>query len=328
MKARIPIALLQISLCAFLVLVALLAMAGCGQPAAVGDDVLVFSFFRESGSTGLFLASSEDGLRWEPLNNDQSLLVPEVGESKLMRDPSITRGPDGRFHLVWTTSWDGRTIGYSHSDDLRNWAPQRAIPLFDETDNVMNCWAPEIFYDEASGEFVVVWASTIEGRFPETVETGERGRNHRQYAFRTRDFQDISPVELFYDPGFLVIDAALFEPLPRTEGPRRYGMVVKNETRFPPAKNLFLTFAPTLRGPWREPSAPFSGDEWAEGPSIIHVDGYWYLYFDQYRTNRYITLRSQDLATWEDVTDQSRFPEKTKHGTAFRAPRAIVDALR
>lgn len=301
---------------------------GCGQAPQTVDDVLVFSFFRDPGADGLFLATSEDGLQWTALNEDKSLLAPTVGESKLMRDPSITRGPDGRFHLVWTTSWNGRTIGYSYSDDLRNWSPQRAIPLFTETDEVQNCWAPEIFYDEASEEFVVVWASTIEGRFPETLETGERGRNHRQYASRTRDFQEISPAELFYDPGFMVIDAALFEPLPRTNGPRRYGMVVKNETRFPPAKNLFLTFAPSLNGPWSAPSAPISGPEWAEGPSIIYVKGYWHLYFDEYRAHRYVTLRSQDLAKWEDVTEQVSFPPAIKHGTAFWAPRALVDALR
>ena len=28
-----------------------------------------------------------------------------------MRDPSICRGPDGLFHMVWTTSWNDRIIG-------------------------------------------------------------------------------------------------------------------------------------------------------------------------------------------------------------------------
>jgi beta-xylosidase len=286
------------------------------------DDLLVFSFFRKNGEDGLFLAASDDGLRWTPLNNDQPLLKPVVGESKLMRDPSITRGPDGRFHMVWTTSWEGRTIGYAWSDDLVNWSPQRAITPMPELDGVHNCWAPEVFYDERRGEFLVVWASTITGRFPETLGTGNRDLNHRQYAFWTRDFTEIGPAELFYDPGFIVIDAAIF----RHGG--RYAMVVKNETLKPAAKNLFLTFADSLEGPWTKPTEPISGEEWAEGPSPIRIGDFWYIYFDKYRQRRYGAVRSKDLAHWEDISHLVEFPSDTRHGTAFRAPHRIVERLR
>ena len=30
-----------------------------------------------------------------------------------MRDPALLRRPDGSFHLVWTTSWVGHTIGHA-----------------------------------------------------------------------------------------------------------------------------------------------------------------------------------------------------------------------
>ncbi|MCW5964471.1 MAG: hypothetical protein KIT83_10570 [Bryobacterales bacterium] len=320
----------------------LLTVCGCGgstsnriEPSADSStglrdsaDGLLFTYFRNNGEDGLYLATSADGLHWTPLNGDRPLLAPTVGESKLMRDPSIVRGPDGRFHMVWTTSWEGKTIGYAHSRDLREWSPERAIPVMEHEPGVMNCWAPEIFYDQQSGEFVVVWASTIRGRFPETLPTGERDRNHRLYAFRTRDFDSISSTELFYDPGFLVIDAAIFEPLPVQPGPARYAMVVKNETRFPPAKNLFLTFAPTLQGPWSAPTAPISGEEWAEGPTPVRIGDYWYIYFDEYRANRYGAIRSRDLKTWETVTSQSAFPQGMKHGSVFRAPFEVIEALR
>ncbi len=312
-----------------------LMLLGCGEAdvprsgSLVDDaDTLVFSYFRENGESGLFLATSENGLQWKALHGDQPLIVPTVGESKLMRDPSLTRGPDGRFHMVWTTSWEGKTIGYASSANLRDWTPQKAIPVMEHEPGVKNCWAPEIFFDRASGEFVVVWASTIEGRFPETLSMGERGRNHRLYAFRTRDFETIGPTELFYDPGFLVIDAAIFEPLPVQDGVKRYGMVVKNETRFPPAKNIYLTFAPSLKGPWSAPSEPFSGKEWAEGPTIARIGNFWYVYFDEYRAGRYGAVRSGDLRTWETMTEQCSFPAGMKHGTVFRAPGALVDALR
>ena len=270
----------------------------------------------------MYLAVSEDGLKWMPLHGDRPLVRPEVGESKLMRDPSIARGPDGRFHMVWTTSWQGKTIGYAHSRDLINWSPQRAIEVMPDEPGVQNCWAPELFYDEAAGEFVIVWASTIRGRFPETLGTGSGENNHRQYAIRTRDFQAFGKPALIYDPGFMVIDAAVF----RVEG--RYAMVVKNETLKPPAKYLFLTFARSLDGPWSPPSQPISGVEWAEGPSPIRIGDAWHIYFDKYRQRRYGAVRSKDLKQWEDITEGLSFPAGARHGTVFRAPRHVVEPLK
>ena len=75
--------------------------------AALAADPLLFSYFRNNGEDGLHLATSGDGLRWRVLQGGKALLEPKVGESKLMRDPSIARGPDGTFHMVWTTSWPG-----------------------------------------------------------------------------------------------------------------------------------------------------------------------------------------------------------------------------
>ena len=77
-------------------------------------------------------------------------------------DPSITQGPDGVYHMVWTTSWKGQTIGYASSKDLLHWSEQRAIPIT-VAGGVVNSWAPEIFYDAKSKDFIVVWASTVKG---------------------------------------------------------------------------------------------------------------------------------------------------------------------
>lgn len=289
---------------------------------AADDDVLVFSFFRNNGEDGMYLATSEDGLTWTALNNDLPLIRPEVGESRLMRDPSITRGPNGLFHMVWTTSWQGITIGYANSPDLVNWSPQRAIEVFTGVEGVANCWAPEIFYDEASSEFFIVWASTIAGRIPETLGSGSNENNHRLYFTRTRDFEIFTEPTLSYEPGFMIIDGAVF----RLDD--RYAMVVKNETLTPEAKYLFLTYADSLAGPWGPPGPNISGDEWAEGPSPIRIEDAWYIYFDKYREHHYGAIRSTDLESWEDITDQISFPEGIRHGTAFHAPRAIIDALR
>ena len=53
---------------------------------------------------------SYDGYKWNDLN--RIFLKPQIGDS-VMRDPSIVRGPDGTFHLVWTLAWKGnKGFGY------------------------------------------------------------------------------------------------------------------------------------------------------------------------------------------------------------------------
>ena len=54
----------------------------------------------------------------------------------LMRDPFLTRGKDGTWHLIWTWGWDRKEtggnlkIGYSSSKDLLNWSPRKEIRVF------------------------------------------------------------------------------------------------------------------------------------------------------------------------------------------------------
>ena len=97
-----------------------IAMATCIAAAAQAEEAYLFSYFsdREFGgrsgeSAGLHLAYSYDGLKWTALNDDKPLLVPEVGKDRLMRDPSICRGPDGTFH------WSGRRAGTTGSSATR-----------------------------------------------------------------------------------------------------------------------------------------------------------------------------------------------------------------
>ena len=299
----------------------LLGASACA--AAADDRSLLFSFFRDNGQDGFYLATSIDGLVWTELHESKPLLKPTVGENKLMRDPSILQAPDGTFHMVWTTSWQGNTLGYASSQDLIHWIPQREIRPFADSKGILNCWAPELYYDEPTKEFWIIWASTIEGKFPQTAGSGSRDYNHRLYAIHTRNFQTFTPARLFYDPGFQVIDGAVFR-----DG-NRYAMIAKNETEKPvAAKNLFLAFADKLDGPWSKAGNPISGPKWAEGPTPIRVGDYWYIYFDRYRDHAWGALRSKNLIGWEDVSSRLHMPAGARHGTAFRTQRGIVDGLR
>jgi beta-xylosidase len=284
----------------------------------------LFAYFTGNGEDGLHLAHSADGLTWTALKGGASFLRPQAG-SRLMRDPSIVRGPDGTFHLVWTTGWWDQGIGVAHSKDLITWSEQAYIPVMAHEPTAVNAWAPELFWDESSGRFLIFWASTIPGRFPETEHSGDPGNqrklNHRMYATTTADFQTYTPTQLFYDGGFNVIDATI------VKAAGVYVMIVKDETKSPVAKkHLRVARAPHALGPYGPASPPISPD-WVEGPSILRVGDAWMVYFDEYTRHRYGALRSADLERWGNVSDSIRFPPGTRHGTAFEVPDDIVRGL-
>jgi hypothetical protein len=310
-----------------LCVVPLLASCAAG-PGPEAEPHYLHTYFTGNGETGLHYAYSQDGLNWRALNGGQPILAPAVGEAQLMRDPSIVRGPDGVYHMVWTAGWRERGIGYASSADLINWSEQRYLEVMGHEPEARNTWAPELFYDDATDQFLIVWATTILGRFPEgdvgqDARGPDPGWNHRQYYVATRDFQTFTETALFYQPDFNVIDAAIFR-----EGDRYY-MVVKDETAAPltPQKNLRLAWADHVEGPWSPASPPITGDYWAEGPSPLKVDGRWHIYFDKYIEGRYGVIVSDDLETWEDLSDQLVVPRGMRHGTAFQVPADIIEPL-
>lgn len=303
-----------------------LAAGLLATPAAQAPSTaFLFSYFVGNGEDGLHLASSEDGLIWTARGGGRSYLRPEVG-GRLMRDPCLIQGPDGRFHLVWTTGWWDQGIGVAQSRDLRTWTAQAYVPVMAHEPTAKNAWAPEIFYDRAARRFVIYWASTIPGRFPETEATGDKDEtrrlNHRLYATSTTDFETYTPTRLFYDGGFNVIDGTMVDL------GTRVAMIVKDETRWPmPKKHLRVTFAAGPGGPWSAAGPPFTPD-WVEGPTVLRVGDRWLVYFDEYTRKRYGAMRTADFIKWEDISSRITFPAGMRHGTALAAPRTIVDALR
>jgi acetyl esterase/lipase len=289
-------------------------------PATETRSAFLFSYFLGNGEDGLHLASSRDGYHWAALNQGRSFLAPQAGH-KLMRDPCLLRGPDGVFHLVWTTGWGDRVIGYANSRDLIHWSPQQAIPVMMHEPTARNAWAPELFYDDEHKQFLIFWASTIPGRFPETDRTGDDGCNHRIYAASTRDFKTFTSTRLFFDAGFNVIDATILKA--RGE----YYLIVKDETKTPVKKNLRIARSAKAEGPYQGVSAPIS-ISWVEGPSAIQLGDEFLIYFDHYAAPQYYgALRSRDLVHWEDVSKKVEFPQGTRHGTVLRVPEEVVASL-
>lgn len=275
------------------------------------DSVYLFCYFKGNGD-GLHFAYSQDGFSWSVLQNDSCFLKPQVSRDRLFRDPCISKGPDGLYHMVWTVSWNDRGIGYASSSDLVHWSAQQFIPVMEHEDSARNAWAPEITYDSKKRKYVIYWASTISGKYPQKDTAAESGYNHRIYYVTTRDFKKFSKTRLLYDPGFSVIDASIV-----ADG-ERWLMFLKNETRYPVQKNIRVAVAQKITGPYTKPGPPITGAYWAEGPTAIQINGQWIVYFDKYRDHKYGAVSSPDLIHWTDISDRISFPPGMRHGTVFR----------
>jgi hypothetical protein len=285
------------------------------------NAVLMFSYFKGNGEDGLHLAFSKDGYAWRALKNDSSFLKPVVGESKLMRDPCIIKGPDNLYHMVWTSGWTEKGIGYANSKDLIHWSSQQYIAVMEDEPNARNCWAPEIFYDEEKDRYMIYWASTIKGKFEETQSSKEKAYNHRIYYVSTKDFKTFSTTGLLYDQGFNVIDATI---LPYND---HYVMFLKDETVEPPQKNLRTATSSYLTHGYTKPSDPITGSYWAEGPTVTRIGNQWVVYFDKYTEKKMGAVVSEDLKTWTDISDKISFPEGLRHGTVFKVSQSEFEKL-
>ncbi|MEA5140361.1 glycoside hydrolase family 43 protein [Arcicella rigui] len=304
----------------YFVLFLLLCVVHFGQ---AQDKVFLFSYFVDNGQDGLHFASSTDGITWKALKGGDSFLKPNVGKDKLMRDPCIIQGKDGVFRMVWTSGWNDRIIGYASSTDLINWSEQEAIPVMEHEPTAKNAWAPEVFYDDKTKNYLIFWATTIPGRHSDVAESErEKGLNHRIYYTKTPDFKTFSETKMFFNPTFSAIDATILK-----DG-KWYYMFVKNENPKPAEKNIRITRSKKAEGPFPiEVSAPITGNYWAEGPTSIKIGEYTYVYFDKYIDHKYGAVRSKDFKTWEDVSDQVSFPKGLRHGTVLEVSKSIYDKL-
>lgn len=280
-------------------------------------ELFMFTSFHEPATDGLRLLYSYDGYHWTDLGC--SFLTPEAGPGKLMRDPSIVVGPDGTFHLVWTSGWKGdRGFGYASSKDLIRWSPQKFIKVMENDPTTVNVWAPELFYDDESKEYIIIWASTVPFRFPKGME--EENNNHRMYYVTTKDFKTFSETRLFLDPGFSIIDAVIVK-----QAKDDYVLVLKDNTR--PNRNIKVAFGKHPLGPYENVSEPFT-DKLTEGPSVVKVGKDWLIYYDAYGAKNYRAAKTNDFHTFTDISDQVSVPEGHKHGTIFKTTERVLRALK
>lgn len=283
-------------------------LTACSAP----EQMYLFTSFHEPANEGLRLLYSGDGYTWK--DTDSIWLKPAVGKDSIMRDPSIAQGPDGTFHLVWTTEWKGGSgFGYASSKDLRHWSEQKYIPVMAYEPSVVNVWAPELFYDDETKEFIIIWASTVPYRFEKGIE--DEHNNHRMYYVTTKDFINFSPARIFFNPGFSVIDAVIVKA---AKG--KYVLVLKDNTR--PNRNIKVAFSDRATGPYGQASAPFT-ESFTEGPTVAKVGDDWLIYFDVYQSKKYGAVRTKDFKNFERIDSLIDVPQGHKHGTIIRIDKKL-----
>ncbi len=197
------------------------------QPARDKDMSAYLMVFFTDPTHDLFMATSPDGYTFTAVNDNKPVIAGDsIAEQKGIRDPHITRGPDGAFYLAMTdlhifakdkglrdTEWErpreeygwgnNRSLVLMKSCDLIHWnrSNLRIDRLFPEEFGDIGCaWAPETTYDPESKRMMIYF----------TMRHGN-GRSKLYYAFTDNDFTTLvtKPEILFEYPNenIQVLDA-------------------------------------------------------------------------------------------------------------------------
>lgn len=311
-------------------------------PETVDPEAYMFTYFTDNTIEGekIYFGASNgnDARNWITLNGGAPVIASDEGTTGL-RDPFIIRSPEGdKFYMIATdlsigggTSWDAsqrsgsRYIEVWESTDLVNWTDQRHTLVSPE--NAGNTWAPEAYYDDELGEYVVFWASKLYAA-DDPNHTG--GQPNKMLYATTRDFHTFSEVQVWQDTGVSRIDSTVLKV------DDTYHRFTKDEGQQTGCADIIEETSTSLTAPTAETS---STGEWAlqkacigqtagtggvEGPTIfkanpgdVNGEGY-YLFVDEYGGRKYIPLFSEELgsaATWSVPAGYSLPSPAPRHGT-------------
>lgn len=305
-----------------------------------------FAYFTGNSLAGenIYFAASEgnDALDWTELNGGQPVLTSKFG-TKGLRDPFIIRSPEGdTFYLIATdlsigsgTSWDSSQrqgslyIEVWESHDLVNWSEQRHVKV--SPDTAGNTWAPEAYYDESIGEYVVFWASKL---YAEN-DPGHTGNTYNRMLYATtRDFVTFSEPQIWQD-GISRIDSTVIK-----DGDTYHRFTKDEGAGTTGCSDIIQETSTELRAPltaWTMIDSCIgrdAGTSAVEGPTAFRsnpgdVNGEkTYLFVDEYGGRGYIPLETTDLAQpdWA-VSAQYDLPASPRHGTVIPVTAAELERL-
>ena len=270
-------------------------------------------------SEQIYFALSKDGREWTALNDGRPSLVSRLGEQGV-RDPYLLRSHNNKvFYLIATDlsinrngNWGravragSRSLVIWESTDLVNWSEPRLVPV--APDDAGCAWAPEAVYDNATGDYLVFWASTTKR---------DDFKKHRIWAARTKDFKAFGQPFIYIEKPTTIIDTTIVH-----DG-RSYYRFTKDE-KF---KAITLESADRLAGPWRDiPGFSLAKMTGYEGPQCYLIEPAeggrpptWGLILDHYAKGRgYQPYVTHDLASGKfEPAAGFTFPFKFRHGSVL-----------
>ena len=265
---------------------------------------------------------------WETLNDGKVILETYLGH------PTLTRGGDGKYYMIGVST--GQTPHYPvlwFSDDLVVWGHRDLSPdifdvsAFNYKNDTYYYGAPKVWYDSASGRYIITWHAGITG----VDNAQEEWESKRTFYILTEDFETFTPADRLFDFTGDDADMATIDTIIEKEGDTYYA-IIKDERwpdKCPTGKTIRIASSSSLTGPYTNPGPPVT-PAWREAPSIVRSpDGQgWYLYTEQYPT-AYELYRCSSLAgsMWSQVAFT---PPEARHGWVMRIDetqyQAIVDA--
>ncbi|WP_265520497.1 family 43 glycosylhydrolase [Oerskovia flava] len=309
----------------------------------------LFSYFIGEGTADgeqvyFGLSKGNDPLRYIDLNDNQPVLTSELGDEGL-RDPFIIRSPEGdKFYQIATDlkvhgswDWDGfqrrgsKSIMVWESTDLVNWTDQRLVQVSPE--NAGNTWAPEAYYDETIGAYVVFWASKL---YAEDDPNHTGNTYNRMMYSTTRDFVTFTDPQVWVDPGYSVIDSTVM--LHDGEYYRFTKDERNNTSSTPCSKFIIGEKSSELRSTDYEfitdcigrANSLGAGINQGEGPTIFksNTEEKWYMFIDEFGGRGYVPFETTDLdaAEWKMSTGYE-MPSRPRHGTVLPVTQAEYDRL-
>ncbi|MFY1702106.1 family 43 glycosylhydrolase [Micromonospora sp. WMMA1923] len=310
-----------------------------------------FSYFTGNSIEGekIYFAASQgnDALRWTELNGGRPKLESTLG-TRGLRDPFLIRSPEGdRFFLIATDlsigrngDWDAaqrqgsRYLEVWESTDLVTWSEQRHVEVSPPTAG--NTWAPEAYWDDERGEYLVFWASKL---YAEN-DPGHTGNTYnRMLAATTRDFVTFSPATVWQDRGESRIDSTVIR-----QGSTYYRFTKDEGGGGTGCSDIIQEKSTSLTAVDRpgRPAWTFqagcigrdAGTRAVEGPTVFRANpgdtsgSRYYLFVDEYGGRGYIPLGTDDLEN-PDWTVPAAYdlPASPRHGTVIPVTRKELDAL-
>ncbi|WP_163578971.1 immunoglobulin-like domain-containing protein [Gracilibacillus saliphilus] len=276
------------------------------------------------------LSEGNNPLKWQQLNDGEPVFTSELGEEGL-RDPFIIRSPEGdKFYMIATDlkiygngDWNraqtegSRSIMVWESNDLVNWSEQRMVEVAPK--EAGNTWAPEIFYDDTTGEYIVFWASKLY----EDENNRNNGDSYQRMMYsKTRDFYTFTEPEVYMDYGYSIIDTTMIEHDGKiyrfTKDERGY-----HPEDAPNGKFIFQEVGDSVLDPNFEMIKEGVGKEQisrGEGPAIFksNTEEKWYLFIDEFGGRGYVPFETSDLNSGEwTIPEEYDLPDRPRHGTVL-----------